>query len=144
MAAHFIPPVIQDNPHGWGPCSIPTEFKDIPYQPFSKGDRIGKVNVWLAIRVKKKLLALRLPQQPEQVRQLATHIQPTTYLPVNEDLVFLATEKYGASSFWGLSISFGQLKSKKKKFSLSIKAENKFSLLFVFMFVCKLNCSVLD
>jgi len=46
MAVHFIPPVIQDNPHGWGPCSLPTEFKDIPYQPFSKGDRIGKISDW--------------------------------------------------------------------------------------------------
>lgn len=41
--ASFIPPVIEDNPDGWGPCAIPTAFKDIPYQPFSKGDRLGKV-----------------------------------------------------------------------------------------------------
>ena len=50
MAAHFIPPVIQDNAEGWGPCSMPTEFKDIPYQPFSKGDRIGKVCSSYSIR----------------------------------------------------------------------------------------------
>lgn len=41
--APFIPPVIEDNHDGWGPCAIPTAFKDIPYQPFSKGDRLGKV-----------------------------------------------------------------------------------------------------
>ena len=41
--AHFIPPVIEDNHDGWGPCAVPNAFKDIPYQPFSKGDRIGKV-----------------------------------------------------------------------------------------------------
>ncbi|XP_057310763.1 eukaryotic translation initiation factor 3 subunit D-like [Hydractinia symbiolongicarpus] len=46
MAAHFAPPVIQDNPSGWGPCAVPTEFQDIPYQPFSKGDRIGKISDW--------------------------------------------------------------------------------------------------
>jgi len=47
MTAHFIPPVILDNPSGWGPCSAPSaDFKDIPYQPFSKGDRIGKVSDW--------------------------------------------------------------------------------------------------
>lgn len=46
MAAHFIPPVIQDNPNGWGPCAGLNEFKDIPYQPFSKGDRIGKISDW--------------------------------------------------------------------------------------------------
>lgn len=41
--AHFNPPQIQDNPSGWGPCAIPDQFKDLPYQPFSKGDRLGKV-----------------------------------------------------------------------------------------------------
>jgi translation initiation factor 3 subunit D len=46
MTAHFIPPVILDNPTGWGPCAGPTDFKDTPYQPFSKGDRIGKVSDW--------------------------------------------------------------------------------------------------
>lgn len=40
---HFVPPEIQNNPFGWGPCEMPDQFKDMPYQPFSKGDRIGKV-----------------------------------------------------------------------------------------------------
>ena len=43
MAARFDPPLIQDNPTGWGPSSLPEKFKDMPYQPFSKSDRIGKV-----------------------------------------------------------------------------------------------------
>ena len=43
--AHFDPPLIQDNPNGWGPCTVPEKFKDMPYQPFSKGDRLGKVLV---------------------------------------------------------------------------------------------------
>ena len=42
--AHFVSPQIQDNPDGWGPCAVPNEFKEIPYQPFSKGDRLGKVS----------------------------------------------------------------------------------------------------
>ena len=46
MAAQFIAPVIQNNPDGWGPCALPSEFQDIPYQPFSKADRIGKVSKW--------------------------------------------------------------------------------------------------
>lgn len=47
MSVHFIPPVIQDNPDGWGPLDeIPEQFKDMPYQPFSKGDRLGKVADW--------------------------------------------------------------------------------------------------
>lgn len=40
---HFPPPMIQDNVNGWGPCDMPQQFKDMPYQPFSKGDRLGKV-----------------------------------------------------------------------------------------------------
>lgn len=43
--AKFNAPVIQDNPSGWGPCAVPEKFKDMPYQPFSKGDRLGKVCV---------------------------------------------------------------------------------------------------
>lgn len=48
MSVHFIPPIIQDNPEGWGPLDeIPDQFKDMPYQPFSKGDRLGKVRIQL-------------------------------------------------------------------------------------------------
>lgn len=42
--AHFKAPLIQDNVTGWGPCDMPEQFKDMPYQPFSKGDRLGKVS----------------------------------------------------------------------------------------------------
>ena len=45
MTARFEYPVIQDNPTGWGPNSIPEKFKDMPYQPFSKADRLGKVSL---------------------------------------------------------------------------------------------------
>lgn len=41
--AHFDPPMIQDNENGWGPCNVPDKYKDMPYQPFAKGDRLGKV-----------------------------------------------------------------------------------------------------
>ena len=40
---HFRLPEIHDNPDGWGPSDVPEQFKDTPYQPFSKGDRLGKV-----------------------------------------------------------------------------------------------------
>ncbi|MEE6523489.1 hypothetical protein FKM82_022415, partial [Ascaphus truei] len=40
--AKFQAPVINDNALGWGPCAVPDQFKDMPYQPFSKGDRLGK------------------------------------------------------------------------------------------------------
>ena len=42
--ARFVLPVIHDNKNGWGPSHIPEQFKDTPYQPFSKGDRLGKVS----------------------------------------------------------------------------------------------------
>lgn len=41
---HFLVPAIQDNPNGWGPCTLPDRFKDMPYQQFSKNDRLGKVS----------------------------------------------------------------------------------------------------
>ena len=41
----FTLPEIHDNPNGWGPSSTTDKFSDIPYQPFSKGDRLGKVNL---------------------------------------------------------------------------------------------------
>lgn len=34
---------INDNIDGWGPNFLPDQFKDLPYQKFSKSDRIGKV-----------------------------------------------------------------------------------------------------
>lgn len=43
---HFVAPAIQNNIDGWGPCELPDQFKDIPYQPFSKGDRLGKVGLF--------------------------------------------------------------------------------------------------
>lgn len=39
----FLFPQIHDNMDGWGPCEVPEQFKDTPYQPFSKDDRLGKV-----------------------------------------------------------------------------------------------------
>ena len=41
--SHFVAPIIEDNPTGWGPKSVSDAFKGIPYQPFSKADRLGKV-----------------------------------------------------------------------------------------------------
>ena len=41
--ACFVLPRIPNNPDGWGPSGLPEQFKDMPYQPFSKADRLGKV-----------------------------------------------------------------------------------------------------
>ncbi|KAG8720095.1 hypothetical protein FRC08_001196 [Ceratobasidium sp. 394] len=45
----FVLPPIQDNPDGsWGPSALhmPAQFKDIPYAPFSKTDKLGKFADW--------------------------------------------------------------------------------------------------
>lgn len=43
---HFEKPLVQFNENGWGPCELPDTFKDVPYQPFSKSDRLGKICDW--------------------------------------------------------------------------------------------------
>jgi len=44
----FILPKISDNVNGWGPLEndIPENLQDIPYTPFSKSERIGKIADW--------------------------------------------------------------------------------------------------
>ncbi|EUB60004.1 Eukaryotic translation initiation factor 3 subunit D [Echinococcus granulosus] len=37
---------INSNSEGWGPSNVPTNFKDMPYQPFSKDTRLGKIADW--------------------------------------------------------------------------------------------------
>uniref|UniRef100_A0A1I8GHA0 Eukaryotic translation initiation factor 3 subunit 7 n=1 Tax=Macrostomum lignano TaxID=282301 RepID=A0A1I8GHA0_9PLAT len=37
---------VNDNPKGWGPYTLPERYRDMPYQPFSKDQRIGKVADW--------------------------------------------------------------------------------------------------
>lgn len=44
--AHFDMPAMQYNEEGWGPCELNDTFRDMPYQPFSKSDRIGKISDW--------------------------------------------------------------------------------------------------
>jgi translation initiation factor 3 subunit D len=39
----FSLPFLNDNPLGWGPNNVPDKYQDLPYQKFSKSDRIGKV-----------------------------------------------------------------------------------------------------
>ncbi|KAI9015986.1 eukaryotic translation initiation factor 3 subunit D [Hyaloraphidium curvatum] len=44
--AHFSLPAIKDNPKGWGPTDVPADLAEIPYLPFSKADKLGKVANW--------------------------------------------------------------------------------------------------
>lgn len=46
----FALPPIKDNSIGWGPAShvLPEQFRDIPYAPYSKGDKLGRIADWSA------------------------------------------------------------------------------------------------
>lgn len=46
MALAFAVPTCGENPDGWGPCTVPEHLKDIPFAPFGKGDKIGRVSDW--------------------------------------------------------------------------------------------------
>ncbi|CAF0787536.1 unnamed protein product [Rotaria sp. Silwood1] len=43
---HFQAPVVIDNKDGWGPTEDTFQYKDMPYQPYSKGDQLGKIADW--------------------------------------------------------------------------------------------------
>jgi len=43
----FTVPNVVDNEEGWGPCTVPEQYKDIPYAPFSKSDKLGKASDWM-------------------------------------------------------------------------------------------------
>ena len=47
---HFYLPAIYDSQSGWGPLNnvIPEQFRDIPFAPFSKADKLGRVADWNA------------------------------------------------------------------------------------------------
>ena len=49
----FSIPTLHDNVDGWGPCTVPEEYKDIPYAPFSKSDRLGKAADWINLGYQK-------------------------------------------------------------------------------------------
>jgi hypothetical protein len=48
----FNLPFINDNSDGWGPNNQPDKYKDLPYQKFSKADKIGKVLIFYDFKKK--------------------------------------------------------------------------------------------
>ncbi|CAO3665226.1 unnamed protein product [Umbelopsis ramanniana] len=52
----FTLPPIKDNSIGWGPASdvLPEQFRDIPYAPYSKGDKLGRIADWSAPETQKQ------------------------------------------------------------------------------------------
>ena len=41
VGRHLVIPDVKFKEESWGPCFVPPELTEIPYQPFSKSDRIG-------------------------------------------------------------------------------------------------------
>ncbi|KAJ2404930.1 hypothetical protein GGI10_005450, partial [Coemansia sp. RSA 2530] len=46
----FTLPTVFDNPKGWGPSNTQQakDVRDIPYIPFSKGDKINRIANWIS------------------------------------------------------------------------------------------------
>jgi len=44
--APFSLPAIEENSDGWGPRGIPRELEGMPYAPYSKSDKIGRIADW--------------------------------------------------------------------------------------------------
>ena len=46
--AQFTLSDVSENRLGWGPTEdgVPPQFKDIPFAPYSKSDRLGKIADW--------------------------------------------------------------------------------------------------
>jgi hypothetical protein len=42
MGGFKLPP-IEDNTEGWGPTTAPPQFENVPFMPFGKGDRLGRI-----------------------------------------------------------------------------------------------------
>lgn len=46
--ASFTVPTVSANADGWGPTTVPESLDGVPYAPFGKGDRIGRVSDFTA------------------------------------------------------------------------------------------------
>lgn len=44
MPAQFKVPEVEDNEEGWGPTSVPDHLSGVPYAPFGKSDKVGRIS----------------------------------------------------------------------------------------------------
>ena len=44
----FEVPQVAANDSGWGPTDVPEQLDGVPYAPFGKGDRVGRVSDFTA------------------------------------------------------------------------------------------------
>lgn len=67
--AVFDLPKLQFNEDGWGPTwEIPQNFRDMPYQPFCKSDRMGKISDWTGNALTDKKFPSECPGTRETAR----------------------------------------------------------------------------
>ena len=44
MPAVFQVPEVENNEEGWGPLAVPDHLAEVPYAPYGKGDKVGKIS----------------------------------------------------------------------------------------------------
>ena len=50
-SASFVVPRINDNPDGWGPPAGAHQFNTVPYAPYYKGEKLGRISDWTGSNV---------------------------------------------------------------------------------------------
>uniref|UniRef100_A0A6P4FH77 Eukaryotic translation initiation factor 3 subunit D n=1 Tax=Drosophila rhopaloa TaxID=1041015 RepID=A0A6P4FH77_DRORH len=87
--APFIKPYVQYNEHGWGPCEVPD--LDVPYQPFCKSDRLGKICDWTVAVQEKKF--------PNKYASTFGNNSQYAYFHEDDDATFHLVDSTGSRAF---------------------------------------------
>ncbi|XP_016995840.3 eukaryotic translation initiation factor 3 subunit D-2 [Drosophila takahashii] len=87
--APFIKPYVQYNEHGWGPCEVPD--LDVPYQPFCKSDRLGKICDWTVSLPEKKF--------PNKYASSFGNNSQYAYFHEDDDSTFHLVDNTGSKGF---------------------------------------------
>ncbi|EDV49418.1 eukaryotic translation initiation factor 3 subunit D-2 [Drosophila erecta] len=87
--APFIKPYVEYNEHGWGPCEVPE--LDVPYQPFCKGDRLGKICDWTVSLPEKKF--------PSKYASTFGNSSQYAYFYEDDDSTFHLVDTTGSKAF---------------------------------------------
>ncbi|KAI3379467.1 hypothetical protein SNEBB_001317 [Seison nebaliae] len=85
MTISFDIEKVHENRTGWGPSKPFVLYQDMPYQPFSKHDRLGKVADWVQSNFTEKRYQNRYQTQQSMVSHYA-------YMPAQEDNEYVLQE----------------------------------------------------
>jgi translation initiation factor 3 subunit D len=44
MTVPYRVPEIPDNDDGWGPTTMPEQLEGVPYAPYGKGEKVGRIS----------------------------------------------------------------------------------------------------